>query len=73
MRFNRVLSGGTTSRPDEIRALLYADYLNIHTTLFPGDEIRGQVLSGPEPGTILLVGSGLIGIAGYGRGKFLKK
>jgi hypothetical protein len=37
-------------------------YLNIHTTQFPGGEIRGFVVA-PEPGTMLLLGSGLAGIA----------
>jgi hypothetical protein len=36
-------------------------YINIHTTFRPGGEIRGQVL--PEPGTLLLLGAGLAGIA----------
>ena len=38
-------------------------YLNIHTTLFPGGEIRG-ILATPEPGTLLLLGSGLAGLMG---------
>ena len=42
-------------------------YLNIHTTNFPGGEIRGflqpqQTTSPvPEPGTLLLVGTGIAG------------
>ena len=34
-------------------------YLNVHTTQFPGGEIRGFLVVTPEPGTMLLLGSGL--------------
>ncbi len=39
-------------------------YLNIHTNLFPGGEIRGQLQVVPEPTTILLLATGLAGAVG---------
>ena len=44
----------------------------------PGQADNGDVENGnnhvvPEPATILLVGSGVIGLAMYGRKKFFKK
>jgi hypothetical protein len=40
-------------------------YLNIHSTMFPGGEIRGYLIRLPEPGTwaLLTVGFGLVGAA----------
>ena len=42
-------------------------YLNIHSTTFPGGEIRGQVTVVPEPATLLLLGSALGSIGLYRR------
>jgi hypothetical protein len=36
-------------------------YLNIHSTLYRGGEIRGQLMPVPEPSTYALVGAGLLG------------
>ncbi len=34
-------------------------YLNIHTSMFPGGEIRGFLVAAPEPASIALLGSAL--------------
>jgi len=47
-------------------------YFNIHTTFRPAGEIRGFLTPVPEPSTLFLLGSGLIGLVGYGR-KRMKK
>jgi len=39
-------------------------YLNIHTTQFPGGEIRGQLQAVPEPASLLLLTTGFLGAAG---------
>jgi len=39
-------------------------YLNIHTAQFPGGEIRGQLQAVPEPATLLLLATGVMGAAG---------
>jgi hypothetical protein len=37
------------------------------------EKLQKEIAGVPEPATLLLLGSGLIGLAGYGRKKFLKK
>jgi hypothetical protein len=37
-------------------------YMNVHTSTFPGGEIRGQLILVPEPSTALLVAFGLVGL-----------
>jgi hypothetical protein len=37
-------------------------YLNIHTTNFGGGEIRGFLVPAPEPGSLVLLGSALVGL-----------
>ncbi len=35
-------------------------YINLHTEIFNGGELRGQLASVPEPASLLLIGSGLV-------------
>ncbi len=37
-------------------------YTNIHNSSFPGGEIRGNLVLAPEPGTVLLMAAGLLGL-----------
>ena len=39
-------------------------YFNIHTVQFPNGEIRGQLQAVPEPATLMLLASGIVGVAG---------
>ncbi len=56
---------GTTLTAQLGNLLADRAYLNFHTELFPGGEIRGQIIATPEPTTLALAGLGLMGLAGY--------
>jgi hypothetical protein len=45
-------------------ALAGTEYLNIHTQVVPGGEIRGFLTRVPEPSSLALLGAGLAALAG---------
>jgi len=62
-------SGAIPTQTFAITAAQFADlsaglyYMNVHTSTFPGGEIRGQLILVPEPSTLALVGLGLAAVA----------
>jgi hypothetical protein len=54
--------GGITAAENALLAGAFAgkEYLNVHTTAFPGGEIRGFLVAVPEPASLVVLGSGLL-------------
>jgi hypothetical protein len=60
------LSGGGILTAAQVTALFNNGlYVNVHTNMFPGGEIRGVITLVPAPGALALLG--LAGLAGTGR------
>ena len=59
-------NGGTTASAEAaLAAAMFAgeSYLNIHTTVVPGGEIRGFLVQVPEPSSMVLTGLGVVALA----------
>jgi len=66
---NPAVGSAILSAAQETELLAGLWYINIHTSTFPGGEIRGQVNVVPIPAAAWLFGSGLIGLIGVARRK----
>lgn len=66
--FNPAFNGGSNQEAALVAALFANKaYWNIHTTSFPGGEIRGFFRLVPEPASWALVTLGIVGLAGTAR------
>lgn len=61
-------NGGTALGAEAAFAAAMASgsaYFNVHSSAFPGGEIRGFFISVPEPSTVILLGAGTLGAGLY--------
>jgi hypothetical protein len=67
-------SGGIPQAEAILLAGIAADeaYLNIHSTVVPGGEIRGFLVPVPEPATMTLMAGGILGLIAKRRNAFRK-
>lgn len=63
---NPAIGSATLTDTQETQLLSELWYINVHSTSFPGGEIRGQVLV-PEPATLAALGAGLAMLAALRR------
>jgi hypothetical protein len=61
--WNAPEGNGTTLTAQLSNLLSGRTYINFHTPEFPGGEIRGALQPIPEPGTLTLLGLGILGLA----------
>ena len=64
-----MIGSATITNDQEADLLSGLWYINIHSTEYPGGEIRGQVQVVPIPAAIWLFGSGIMGLIGLARRK----
>jgi len=62
--YNPAFDGATPALEATLVAGIEAGetYLNIHTMMFPNGEIRGFLVAAPEPASLVLLASGLLGL-----------